>query len=350
MFRLVLIIPTGLGAAVGGYAGDAGIVARCFAGLADELITHPNVVNAAMFNALPANGRYVEGRALDDFFLQRRGFSQVTAKTSNRIGIVIDRRCEPWLNVIANAVNATAVSTGCQITGYTLTDEPLELCITPTEQGFRGSLDGLELLLDAGRRCLQEGAEALAVLTWMDLLSPEQIDTYWQGSGPDPIGALEALISHALVAELGVPVAHSPIFEPSIVSTHLDPRVAAEEIGTTYLPCILMGLSRAPRFVPYAESSFKLEDISALIVPAGAEGGIPMLVAAERGIPVIAVRENKTVLNVRLAELGWSGGHLYTAENYWEAAGIVSALKQGIDPHLLRRPLKEPFRELVAGS
>ncbi len=348
MFRVVFIVPTGLGAAIGGYAGDAGIVARCFAGLADQFITHPNVVNAAMFNALPTNGLYVEGRALNDFFLQQRGFQPVTR--ANRIGLVIDKRCEPWLDIIANAVNATAVSTGCQIAGYTLTAEPLDLEITATAQGFSGSLDGFELLLDASRRCLAQGADALAVLTWMDLLDSVQIDTYWQGTGPDPIGALEALISHALVAELGVPVAHSPIFEPSVVNTRLDPRVAAEEIGTTYLPCILMGLSRAPRYVSYAESAFSLDGISAVIVPAGAEGGVPMLVAAERGIPVITVNENQTVLNVRLKDLGWQGEHLYMAENYWEAAGIVSALKQGIDPHLLRRPLAAPFKALLAGS
>lgn len=39
----VLIVPTGIGAAVGGCAGDALPVARAFAEGADCLITHPNV-------------------------------------------------------------------------------------------------------------------------------------------------------------------------------------------------------------------------------------------------------------------------------------------------------------------
>lgn len=343
MFRVVFIVPTGIGAAVGGFAGDAGVVVRYLGGVCDQILTHPNAVNAAMFNALPANGLYIEGHALDRFFLEKQGFQ---VGPSQRIGIVIDRRCEPWLPVIENAVNATALSMGCRIAGYTLTEAPVELAFTPTPYGWSGRVENLDTLLAAGKASLKAGATALAVLTWMDLLEQSSVDTYWQGGGTDPIGALEALISHALVHELGVPVAHSPIFAPQVVTERLDPRVAAEEIGTCYLPCILMGLGRAPRFVPYAQSDFGLDGISALVVPAGACGGIPMLVAAERGIPVIAVKENKTVLNIGFAELGWQGEHLYTVDNYWEAAGLLSALRQGLDPSLLRRPLRAPFRPL----
>lgn len=343
MFRIVFIVPTGIGASIGGYAGDAGVAVNYLGGLADQILTHPNAVNAAMFNALPGNGLYLEGHALDQFFLGARGFR---AGVPQKIGMVIDRRCEPWLPIIENAVNATIVSTGAQFTGYRLTREPVTMSIAPHGQTFRGELAGLELLIEAGRDCLQAGATALAVLTWMDILPQDQIDAYWQGSSADPIGALEAMISHALVAELGVPVAHSPIFEPSIVSERLDPRVAAEEIGTSYLPCILMGLQKAPRYVAYADSDFGLDDISALVIPAGACGGVPMLVAAERGIPVIAVKENETVQNVTFAELGWQGDHLYLVDNLWEAAGLLLALKQGIDPALLRRPLANPFRPL----
>ena len=75
--------------------------------------------------------------------------------------------------------------------------------------------------------------------------------------------------------------------------------------------------------------------------------GILMGDVATRGIPVIAVNENKTVLNVNFADLGWQGEHLYTVENYWEAAGLLQALKQGIDPKLLRRPLEGPFRPIA---
>lgn len=345
MFRVVMLVPTGVGAAIGGYAGDAGIAARYLGGCVDQIITHPNVVNAAMFNALPANGLYVEGQAINQFFLEQTGFKQVR---NNRIGIVIDRACEAYLPIIQNAVQATIMSTGCEVSGYCLTQEPVSLEIHAKGLAFSGQVTNFETLMQAAETCLQQGAQALAVLTWMDILHDEQVNTYWQGQGADPIGALEALISHALVQNLKVPVAHSPIFEPQIVSTLLDPRVAAEEIGLTYLPCILMGLHRAPRFVDYQQSDFKLQDISALVVPATACGNMPVWVAAEQGIPVIAVAENKTILEIDFETMGFSGPNLYTVANYWEAAGLLMALKQGVKPELLRRPLPELWREIRA--
>jgi hypothetical protein len=38
-----MIVPTGVGAAIGGFAGDALPVARTVASVVDYLITHPNV-------------------------------------------------------------------------------------------------------------------------------------------------------------------------------------------------------------------------------------------------------------------------------------------------------------------
>ena len=40
-----------------------------------------------------------------------------------------------------------------------------------------------------------------------------------------------------------------------------------------------------------------------------------------------------------LERLPWKHGRFYMAENYWEAAGIAAALKAGLDPHSVRRPL-----------
>ena len=60
-FNAVLVVPTGIGAEIGGHAGDATPVARLLASVCDTLITHPNVVNASDLNEMPANGLYVEG-------------------------------------------------------------------------------------------------------------------------------------------------------------------------------------------------------------------------------------------------------------------------------------------------
>lgn len=346
MFRVAVMVPTGVGAQLGGFAGDAGLLVRYLAGVADQVLTHPNVVNAAGFNVLPANGLYIEGYALNAFFQQEWGLRQVTA---NRIGLVIDRRCEPWLPLIENAVNATALSTGCQILGYQLTAEAVEMELHPHNWGYTGSINNLDSLLEAGQHCLQQGAEALAVLTWMDILQPAETDAYEQGQTLDPIGGLEALISHSLVKHFQVPVAHSPIFAPRVLNHQLDPRVAAEEIGTTYLPCVLMGLARAPRLVPYAESDFGLEGVHALVCPADACGNLPVLAALEHKLPVITLAENTTVLKVRphaLATLVNPTAPIYEVSNAWEAAGLLLALKQGLDPQLLRRPVESRFQAL----
>ena len=47
-YSSVLIVPTGVGASIGGFAGDALPVARAMASLCDNLVTHPNV--SAIYN------------------------------------------------------------------------------------------------------------------------------------------------------------------------------------------------------------------------------------------------------------------------------------------------------------
>ncbi|PIQ28621.1 hypothetical protein COW36_12385 [bacterium (Candidatus Blackallbacteria) CG17_big_fil_post_rev_8_21_14_2_50_48_46] len=343
MFSFAFIVPTGIGAAVGGYAGDAGIVVRYLASLADCVLTHPNAVNAAMFYEQPPQVRYLEGTYLDAFFQRELGFKK-QAKQS--IGLVIDRACEPYLPILENVVHATAMSTGCTLKGYTLTSEPVALHFEPHAYGYSGTVENLEVLSAAAHRCLAQGATALAILTWMDILEPGVGDDYLQGKGVDPIGTLEALISHALARELQVPLAHSPIFAPEIISERLDPRVAAEEIGLSYLPCVLKGLHHAPAIVPYTDSEIKLEDLDAVLAPWNAVGGLPMLRAVEEGIPLILVKENQSDLKITPEILGFAPEAYFLVENYWEAAGLLLALKEGIDPRVLRRPLSPLLQQI----
>ena len=74
VFNAVLVVPTGIGAEIGGHAGDATPVARLLASVCDTLITHPNVVNASDLNEMPANGLYVEGSLLSRFLMGAIGF------------------------------------------------------------------------------------------------------------------------------------------------------------------------------------------------------------------------------------------------------------------------------------
>ena len=72
------------------------------------------------------------------------------------------------------------------------------------------------------------------------------------------------------------------------------------------------------------------------MVPAGALGGEAVLACAERGVPVISVVGNACVLEVGAAALGLE---TIPVAGYAEAAGVVLALREGIDPAALRRPL-----------
>ena len=52
-FNVVMLVPTGIGAEVGGHAGDATPAATLLASVCDTLITHPNVLNASGHNPDP---------------------------------------------------------------------------------------------------------------------------------------------------------------------------------------------------------------------------------------------------------------------------------------------------------
>ena len=54
---------------------------------------------------------------------------------------------------------------------------------------------------------------------------------------------------------------------------------------------------------------------------------------------MIAVRENTNVMKNDLASLPFANGQLWVVDNYLEAAGVVAALRAGVHPAAVRRPL-----------
>ena len=129
--------------------------------------------------------------------------------------------------------------------------------------------------------------------------------------------------------------------DPGIV----DPRMAAEAVSATFLQCTLKGLQRSPRIVTDAHAMnrpgvFTAADISCLVIPDGCLG-LPTLAALEQGIPVIAVQENRNLMKNDLSRLPWAPGQFHRVGNYWEAVGVIAAMRAGIDPASVRRPLAE---------
>lgn len=63
----VLIVPTGVGGAIGGYASDSLPAARLPPRVTDTLIIHSDVLKGALMYWPISNALYVEGYALDRF-------------------------------------------------------------------------------------------------------------------------------------------------------------------------------------------------------------------------------------------------------------------------------------------
>ena len=78
-FNSVLLIPTGIGADIGGHCGDGNAVARLLASACDNLITHPNVVNASDINEMTENTLYVEGSIITRLIMGQIGLQKVRA-------------------------------------------------------------------------------------------------------------------------------------------------------------------------------------------------------------------------------------------------------------------------------
>ena len=292
---IAFVVPTGIGASVGGFAGDASQVARTFA-KDFNVIVNPNVVNAACFSGITDNMLYVEGWTLSQFL---KGNLGLIPSSNNKIGVIFDKGISQGiLNVHINTINAVKTVYGVDIIGYEITEEPCKVEFYNTESGISsGSVLNNKTLLKAGEKLLKRGAETIAVVCKFE--EPPE-DNYQNGEGVDIVGGVEAVISHYLTRELKVPVAHSPAFEDITISKEIvDPKASAEYITPTFLPCILLGLSNAPLFsYEKVEHYISVESLKALIMPYNSLGSSIVLDAATKNIKVYAVKENNTVLNV----------------------------------------------------
>ena len=292
------IIPTGIGASVGGFAGDAGRWARELSEKC-HLIVNPNVVNAACFSAINDKMLYVEGYSLDRFF---RGKCHLKPSKNNRIGVIFDKSIsQKVLNVHINTINAVKVVYGINIIGYEITNEPVGVNFYVDNSGIStGNVNNLNTIKTAAVKLINEGADAIAIVC---SFPDDNNDDYENGIGVDPVGGVEAIISHYISKELKVPAAHAPAFERiEIAENIVDPRCAAEYITPTFLPCILLGLSNAPALSD--NEGISVNDIDFLIMPYNSMGGIPVLEMEKLNKKIYGIIENKTVLDVKKENFG----------------------------------------------
>lgn len=321
----VMIVPTGIGCAIGGHAGDATPAARLLAAACDTLIVHPNVVNASDICEMTDNMLYVEGSILDRFLA---GYANLRPVRSNRILMVANG---PVTRDTINAADAARVTLGANI-------EVLELDVAFEMEGHYGG-KGQAVGIVKGWRELAEQVQshrspfdALAIHT--PITVPREVAlSYFRNGGINPWGGVEAIASRLIATALDKPVAHAPVESvlPDddelyfIAREETNPRMAPEVVSMCYAHCILKGLHRAPRIGPGLSAG----DVAFVVSPIGCNG--PAHEACrQHGIPIIVVRENRTCLNAPLR------GDEIVVENYLEAAGVVLAMRAGVHPPSVR--------------
>lgn len=359
-------MPTGIGASIGGYAGDALPVVRALSQVVDRVITHPNVMNGAMLYWPSDRVLYVEGSALDAFAM---GDVALQPVGHQRIGLVLDSAVEePLRTRHLQAVDAVRATLGIDVAAWTLTDRPLDVAISTAPSGASwGTIANPASLLRAARKLVDEaGCTALALVArFPDDEDEEALAAYRQGAGVDAVGGAEALISRLVTQTLGVPCAHAPALAPIDVDADVSPRAAAEELGYTFLPCVLANLHRAPALVrtaPGAEAQvraagdaqdelIRASAVDAVIVPADACGGSAVLsLAAREEVVIVAVEDNSSCMQAPPELLRLCAGRgkatVVRVASYLEAIGVVAAHRAGVCAAALTSQGTQPFHEL----
>ena len=328
-YTVVLIIPTGIGARMGGYAGDGLPIAKAVAASCDRLITHPNVMNGAQLYWSMPNTLYVEGYGLDRFAAGTWGLEPVR---KNRVGMIFDRSIEPDLRIRhLQAADATRAALGLELTDYVVTDLPLgvELQIAASGASW-GTIQQPDSLLRAADKLINQAkAESIAVITrFPDDPGETVLQEYRHGYGVDPLAGAEAVISHLIVRTFKVPCAHAPALSPLSIDPDISPRSAAEELGYTFLPCVLVGLSRAPQFsISPTPNSIWANQVDAVIIPESACGGSGLISFAQSGTKIITVAENQTRMSVLAKSIGVDS---IAVNSYLEAIGVITVDRAGM--------------------
>ena len=159
----LLVIPTGVGCAVGGFAGDGLPAARLLGAASGCLITHPNVMNAASLYWSDRRLHYVEGWSLDRFAAGALALAPVPFQ---RVGVLLDAGIEAELLLRhSQVIEACRASLGLTIGPVQVSEVPLEVSLSIGPSGSSwGTLGRPDALLRAGEQLLAAGATAIAVV------------------------------------------------------------------------------------------------------------------------------------------------------------------------------------------
>ncbi|MBQ8635457.1 DUF3326 domain-containing protein [bacterium] len=298
---VAISIPTGIGAEIGGYAGDFGYIAREFSKYF-HVVINPNAVNGGILSAINYDMSYLEGYLFDEFL---KGSITITPKKqyeTNKIGVIFDCAIpQDILNIHINTTNALKMVQGIETIAIEYTEKPVGVKCDIENEISLGSLDNSDVILKSVEKLIKKGAQAIAVVCFFG--EDCEDENYSNANGVDPIGGIEAVISHLITKEFGLPCAHAPAFLDVDISYKIEnPKVSSEIISSTYLPCVMQGLSIAPSIYKNKKGEITNSEIEFLIVPYDALGSKAVLSSYENGTKIVTVK-NKTVLNVNSEKL-----------------------------------------------
>ncbi len=323
--NVIFLVPTGIGAPIGGHAGDATPAARLLSSVCSKLIVHPNVVNASDINEMPDNALYVTGSTIDDLLSSYIGIQEVYR---NRIAVVVNK---PVPNEIVNIVSAARATLGIEafIVGL-----PTILKMTASfspDGSATGSIEGAQEAAEYLKN-LSKPFDAVAILSKIEM-PIDFAKTYIREKGVNPWGGVEAKLTRIMTDILKMPCAHAPVGHTlDDFNDIVDPRIAAELVSVTYAFCVLKGLHKAPEITD-GSCGITADNIDALVSPINCFG-FPHRECLDKNIPIITVEENNPIVknSTDFPQLKVS--------NYMEATGLLLALREGIAFDSLRRPMK----------
>jgi len=344
-FNVVYIVPTGIGAAQGGHAGDATPVLKAISSIADLVFTHPNVVNASDINEIPANAMYIEGSLLSSFLM---GTISLARRRQNRVLVLIGTHPEQtYVDSAINAINAARSTYGLDCSA--IISVPITMKVTWSVSGrASGEITGIDNLLNILRRH-QDTYDAIAITSVIDI-EPAMRDHYLEKGqneleSVNPGGGVEAMLTHTISMATNTPSAHGPMMPSREVDSLdygvVDARVAAEMISFTYFQCVLKGLQMSPLPASIsAPHALTAGDVNAIVIPKGCFG-LPIYAALHQNIKVIAVADKIFAADQTdlVRSLPWQSNQYTEVANYKEALGELACLKSGISPTSIIRPL-----------
>ncbi|MEA5554197.1 DUF3326 domain-containing protein [Anabaena cylindrica UHCC 0172] len=347
-FVAVSIIPTGVRAEIGGFAGDATPSVNLLAKACDYLVVNPNSVTASDLYYASDNVLYLEGNLICHLLL---GHTTLIPETRTKIGVIIEKTQEKFLNNILNALNALRTVGGINIDPVVVTGGQVSTKCTYSPYGHAsGEFEGIDELMKALDIVAQTDTNAVAFSTTLLVEDEVRQQYYNKESIPNPWGGAEAILTHMTTNFYPFTAAHSPLLldeAHTMFGTLGDPRDGAELISSSFLCSTLKGLTRSPRLakfdtpLPSGCQGISVENVSAVVMPESSVGNIPFFASLEQNIPVILVRDNYTQYEVTPSILGIDHEHrkIYYVNSYMEASGLLLALRHGIAPEATTRPM-----------